>query len=378
MLGRDTHLQLRSTDIGSFPLRNVDPVQYAQGASDLEDGNDTKAAEYFTHCHTSMFQRKLVALGPNLSVPCYVQSSYDRDMVTQFLDPIVRKGQGLAKQGDKYLWNGSPIKLSTQHARIAEMVALERTAKSLCEELDLDYIQYRACVTGPFELTLRLWRGMGISSHYEEAFIEAFTLIVKGYMQNAGISMKYLKPEILTLDEPSMGVTGVGDFFTDSPSDPYLSHLISCWNSIYSAIPKGCYRGLHLHASPFRELAKANWTLLEAHSDVIVNRDWLINHDRYLRAAIMRTDGPTIPPNADLKTVWADIQSGNYYPYLQSSANMHTYLKAAIDRYTVNRIPFAGPECGLGSWDWPYGDVMVLESFKRVQDVINEFNQESD
>ena len=295
-------------------------------------------------------------------------------MVTQFLDPIVRNGRGLIKKNGDYLLNGTPIHLSPEYAQIAELKALQHSAKEICQELNLDYIGYRACVTGPLELTLRVWRSMGGSPRYDETLMNAFTTTTKNFMHNAAITTKYLKPVILTLDEPSTGVAGVGDFFTDSPADPPLAHLIACWNRIYSTIPKECYRGLHLHASPFRELARADWTLLEAHSEVIVNPDWLREHDRFIRAAIMRTDGPNIPPEADLKAAWDEIMAGRYHSYLQSTSSVQSYLDAAINRYGVDRVPFAGPECGLGSWDWTYGDNMAIENLERVRQVVDAFN----
>jgi hypothetical protein len=378
MLGQDILLSLRTTDIGSFPLQGIDIQRYTQGAADLEDAKDTSAATYFVEWHNNMFRRKLSALGPDNCVPCYIQSSYDRDMVTQFLDPIVRNGRGLTKTGSDFIWDGNPIQLSAQYAQIGELKALELGAKQLCEEFALDFIGYRACVTGPLELTLRIWRGMGISPRYDETLTDAFTPIAHNFMQNAAITTKYMKPVILTLDEPSTGVTGVGDFFTDSPADPHLSHLISCWNKIYSTIPKNCYRGLHLHASPFQELAQAHWNLLEAHSKVIVNPNWLNELDRFLRVAIMRTDGPTFSPQADLKEAWDNIMSGAFHLYLQSTTSMHSLLKTAIKRYGVDRIPFAGPECGLGSWDWTYGDDMVIANLERVREVVAAFNGRKD
>ncbi len=365
---------IRTTDVGSFPLRDIDSKLYGQGAADVEDGTHSEAALYFIRKHNEAFKRKLVALGSDQSVPCYVQSSYSRDMLSQFLDQIIRHGSGLEKNNDLYLWDGTPIHLPPENAQIGELLALKNEAKAICDELSIEQIRYRACITGPFEMAIRLWRGMGVSAHYEESLIETFSRIVQGYMKNANLETKYFKPLVLTLDEPSIGVKGVGDFFVDSESDHRLSHLISQWNTIFSIIPRGCYKGLHLHASPFHQLVFAQWNLLEAHIGAILSPEWLVENDKYIRSAIMRTDGPTIPNNTDLKAAWSEIQSGNFHPYLQSRAEMKQYLMKAINRYGFERIPFAGPECGLGSWDWKYGEAMVLASLERLKDVINEVN----
>ena len=216
----NTSTHIRPTDIGSFPLVDINLEKYIIGAADLEDGKSSEAATYFVKQHNEAFKRKMMALGPKVSVPCYVQSSVGRDMLTQFLDPITRHGSGLQKQNDTYLWDGSHIQLPEANARIAEILALEQGAKELCEELQIEQISYRACITGPFEMASRLWRGMGVGPRYDEILMEAFAVIVQAYMKNAQIRTKYLKPLIITLDEPSIGVLGVGDLFMDSESDP--------------------------------------------------------------------------------------------------------------------------------------------------------------
>ena len=364
-----------TTDVGSFPLIKIDLPQYIQGAIDLEDGNRSDAATFFIYHHNDAFTRKMKALGGQHSIPCYVQSSYQRDMLTQFLDPIVRHGQGLQKHNDTYLWNGKPIQLPTEKAQIAELLALQEGVKAICQELDIEFIQYRACITGPFEMASRLWRGMGLGPRYDESLIDSFATIVQSFIRNSQIETKHLKPLVITLDEPSVGVAGVGDLFMDTESDTRLAHLIATWNTIFSEVSSNCYRGLHLHASPYHQLANAHWNLLEAHLGVVVSKTWLVEHDRYIRAAVMRTDGPTFYENADLRQAWLEIQSGNFQPYLQSPDEMMQYLKAAVDRHGIDRIPFAGPECGLGSWDWQFGDAMVLANLRNLRQMVEKFNR---
>ncbi|MFX1510872.1 MAG: hypothetical protein ACFFBR_11265 [Promethearchaeota archaeon] len=366
---------IRPTDIGSFPLGDINFEHYIQGAIDLEDGKHTEAAAYFVQQHNIAFIRKLQALGPTYGVPCYVQSSVMRDMLTQFLNPIIRHGSGLDKTGDTYLWDGSTIQLPPRNAQVAELLALQQGAKLICEELSIERIEYRACITGPFEMSTRLWQSMGFSPRYDESLIEAFATIVKAFLKNAQISTKYLNPLIITLDEPSVGVTGVGDIFMDVESDPQLAHLIRTWNRSLSVVRSQCFRGLHLHASPYHQLGYANWNLLEAHLGVVVSKAWLQEHDKFIRAAILQTEEPTIPANIDLRVAWDEIQSGHYQPYLQPQEEMQQYLSHAIDRYGADRVPFAGPECGFGSWNWNYGDEMVLANLRTMHRVITTFNQ---
>ncbi len=374
-MGSKPPYNIRPTDIGSFPLVDINMPQYIQGAADLEDGKRTEAATYFTQQHNTTFTRKIQALGPQDSVPCYVQSSVTRDMLTQFLDPIIRHGSGLEKHDDTYHWDGTLIQVPQARAQVAELLALQHGAKTICEDLGIERIEYRACITGPFELATHLWRSMGVGPRYDEVLIEAFTPIVQAYMNNAQIITKYLKPLVITLDEPSIGVTGVGDPFMDVESDPKLAHLIHTWNSVLSVVPSQYFRGLHLHASPYNQLGYANWNLLEAHLGVIVSKAWLQEHDKFIRAAILQTEGPMIPAKADLRSAWDAIQTGHFQPYLQPPEEMQQYLIQVINRYGPDRVPFAGPECGLGSWNWKYGDKMVLANLRTMHQIITTFNQ---
>ena len=79
---------IRPTDIGSFPLMGINQEEYILGAADLEDGTTSEAATYFVKQHNEAFKHKVAALGPEESVPCYVQSSVGRDMLSQFLDQL--------------------------------------------------------------------------------------------------------------------------------------------------------------------------------------------------------------------------------------------------------------------------------------------------
>jgi hypothetical protein len=81
-----------------------------------------------------------------------------------------------------------------------------------------------------------------------------------------------------------------------------------------------------------------------------------------------------IPANADLRDAWDQIQAGKIKPYLQPQEDMLHRLEAAVNRYGIERVPFAGPECGLGSWNWQYGDIMVLANLQNLQRIVAKFN----
>ncbi len=378
---------IRQIDAGSFPL-DSDVERYKKGAADIEKESSSASEEalYFIEEHNKTFRRKAVAMGPQSAVVAYAQC---RGMIDQFLEPVFRRLLDLTEAGIESIISQTSAQqvaamiaegdaqISTSDAPMPEIVALERDAKALCENLETDVLHYKACVTGPLELTLNFQRLLGFPRVYDRTLVEFFTGVAKAFVENSKRNTRHLRSEVFSLDEPSIGLEGLGDFFSDTGTDTNLTHLQSCWNRIYDAVPSNSFRGLHLHTSPFEQLFNANWNLLEAHVGVFVKSDWVEQHDKFVRAAIMRTDGPDIPSGADLKAAWEKIRTGEYEQYLEKPEDMMTALKRCVERYGVERVPFAGPECGLGSWDWPHGDAMALRNLENVNKSVGEFNSGS-
>ncbi len=388
----NTENRIRSIDVGSFPL-DADLKQYLRGAFEVESSGGsvgTESAGYFISKHNSTFESKAAALGPDVAVTSYAQC---RGMIDQFLLPVVRHVTGLthiqtsidssfggitkedAQAVAVAIATGNEP-LSSDDIHFAEIIALQTGAENLSKTLGVKRISYKACITGPLELSMNLQRIAGFPRNYDEKLVEYFTEIVKAFVSNSIVTSNYLVPEVVTMDEPSFGLEGFGDFFTDTSSDPQSEHLISCWNEIYKKVPSDCYRGIHLHVSPFENSFNADWNLLEAHVGVYVKRQWLEDYDKFIRAAIVRTDGPTIDQNDDVKDAWQEILSGNYKKYLQPESEMERHLQENINRYGIERVPFAGPECGFGPWDWNHGMSMAIETLVRMNQVIDDNNLE--
>jgi len=383
---------LRLTDVGSFPL-SANLERYLQGAHQIEVSSGeikTEDAQYFTDNHNETFIRKARALGPENAVTSYAQC---RGMIAQFLLPEMQHAKGINELQDETTSTGEMSKddsqslavaiaignspMANEKVTFAEVSALQHGAKQICDELGVEQLSFKACITGPLELSLNLQRLAGFPRTYDEKLMEFFTKVVKAYVDGAIIDSKHLTVEIVTLDEPTIGFEGLGDFFTDSASDRNLDHLISCWNRIYKTIPSSIYKGIHLHRSPFEALFNADWNLIEAHVGVFVKRHWLESYDKFVRAAIVRTDGPTIDANTDVKDSWQEIFSGKYEPYLQPTTDMEKHLHQTLDLYGVERVPFAGPECGFGPWDWKHGLEMATATLDRLKEVTMRFNQEN-
>ncbi len=373
--------QIRALDVGSFPL-DADMSRYAEGARLIENNpmSEHEDVSYFVAKHNEAFRLKAEAMGPDVSVTSFAQS---RGMISQYLEPLFMEIAGEKSLDSEKLVTKSnaqrvaaeiamgQVSLDNIPTRVAEVVALERGAEDLSQTLGVDVISYKACVTGPLELTLNLQRIADFPRGYDEKLMEFFTDLVAKYVRGALVSSEHLRPEIITMDDPSFGFEGLGDFFTDTKGDDSLNHMISCWNRIYDYVPREVYRGLHLHTSPYEHLFSANWNLLEAHVGVYVNPDWLVNTDKFIRAAIMKTDGPSFPADADLKAAWNEIEDGNFEKYLQTQSEMKRLLDEFLQLYGPDRVPFAGPECGVGPWDWKNGAEMALSNLRTVKSIVS-------
>ncbi len=371
---------IRAIDVGSFPLE-ADLIRYEQGASFLEVDSASGQAEalYFIEKHNGAFLKKAEAMGPSKSVTSFAQG---RGMITQFLKPLFSVVTGIKERGAHDLITKSnaqivaaaiamkEVSLDAIPTKIAEVTALERKAKQLSESLGVDVVSYKACITGPLELTLNLQRLAGFPRSYDERLMDFFTDLMVEYVKNTTTSSKHLQLHVFSMDDPSFGLEGLGNFFTDTETDELLQHLVSCWNRIYGNMPKDCYHGLHIHTSPYENIFKANWDLLEAHVGVYVNPSWMRESNKFIRAAVLRTDGPMFPKDADLKAAWGEIHAGNYEMYLQSAQDMRRLLDEYIKLYGRERVPFAGPECGLGPWDWKNGADMALANLQTVSMVL--------
>ncbi|MFX1260685.1 MAG: hypothetical protein ACFFAZ_01230 [Promethearchaeota archaeon] len=376
-----SNLRIRALDVGSFPL-DADMDRYVRGARMIEYDSKAEAEDvsYFIANHNEAFRLKAEAMGPGASVTGFAQC---RGMIAQYLEPLFMEVTGESNlESEKILSKSNAQLVASQIAtgqlsldtipnRVAEVVALERGAEELSQALGEDTISYKASITGPLELTLNLQRLAGFPRGYDEKLMDFFSDLVAKYVKGALVSTPQLNLEVITLDDPSFGLEGLGDFFTDTQNDESLNHMISCWDRIYANVPPGVYRGLHLHASPFEHSFAAGWNLLEAHVTVYVDPEWLEDNDKYIRAAVMRTDGPSFDAGIDLKAAWDEIKKGNFDRFLQGPSEMQRYLKTNLEMYGPERVPFAGPECGLGSWDWQHGAEMALSSLRTLRNILS-------
>ncbi|NWF86336.1 hypothetical protein HXY32_00740 [Candidatus Bathyarchaeota archaeon] len=334
-------------DIGSFPLpkhtnRKAFNEAYTITRETIVSGKDVKKDEFlmnnFYRIIVDSFRKKLAS---GLDVVTYPQH-YDMHM--QFIEPI-------RKAMDK----GTYV-VDEKHAIIPEVYVINQEAKQLSEEFEKK-ISLRICVTGAMELYLK---EVGTTPYKDILLMFAET--VNRFAKNSLLNSKYVKTEVVSLDEPSFG-------FQNISADNDL--LLDVVEKAFSF--GGVTKQIHLHSST----GVAN--LLDAKNlDVLsfeyaaspkniasVSKKMLEKVDKQIRIGIARTDINSIMAELYEK----GITKPNAEQLTENEETIRMRFLATKERYG-ERMTFTGPDCGLGGW--PTQDAAQLLLKRTVNAVKSE------
>ena len=338
-----------SCDVGSLPP-TTDVSLLDRGAQDvLRPGRASSgAALEFKRVVLSALRDKLSA---GIDVPTYPQF---RDMNQMFLSAF----SGLELIEGRFVEAG---RLRAQDPRIAEVVVARESAPELAESLDMDRIRLRVCVTGPHTLSFQFaFRSPGLLARLGKVLAD----VVRANI----CSNKRFEVAILALDEPTFGL--VDDPLVE-PGSEGREALLRAWEEVFSAArARGVMTCLHLHSTADGLFwAVESLDMVESHvGDTLYESARtaraLEEHDKLLRASICRTDYDSLVrakleagmPGAGesviaerLGEAWRAISAGELDPnaFLEPVELMAERLRAIIERFGPERVPFAGPECGL-------------------------------
>jgi len=72
--------------------------------------------------------------------------------------------------------------------------------------------------------------------------------------------------------------------------------------------------------------------------------------------------------------IWTEIRRGSADPFkfIDEHALLMKRLKSVVERFGAERVPYAGPECGLGGW--PTYD-SAMECLRRVARTLEDFKK---
>jgi len=331
-------------DIGSFPLpsgtnRRVFNEAYILAREAIANREDVKKDDFllnnFYRVIIDSFRKKCKA---GLDVVNYPQHY---DMYKQFTD-IIHKAM------DK----GTYI-VDEKNAIIPEVYVINEEAKSFYEETQ-SRVALRVCVTGPMELYLK---EIGTTPYRDLLLMFAET--VRLFAKNSILNSKYIRTEVITLDEPSFGFRDI-----TVERDTLLDVLEKAFDF------KGVKKHIHLH-SPSRVSDVLTVKNLDALSFEYaasprnidsVSKEILEKADKQIRVGISRTD---------IDSIIAELHDeGNTKPTDEQLVEKEDIIKKrfclAKEKYG-ELLTFAGPDCGLGGWPTQEAAQLLL---KRTVNVV--------
>lgn len=335
-------------DIGSFPL----PPNASKDALS-EAAFSRKEDAFLFPVLDQIFEFKLNA---GVGIPNYSQV---RDMTEQFLRPM----------RDPESTDG-PFRLKERCASTVEMEALDLYCAKL-KDLSGEKPLVRMCVTGPTELYLKEFGGASYIDIYR-LFAEDVDL----FLQNAFKSMKNCRIATVSLDEPSIGINPD----LSLPADEIVAALNTAGKT---ASKNGADVEIHIHSPLYYDLAcrsdAVNVIGMESaatpsYADMI-DKNVLSDYDTFVRAGITRTD------IFSMVGILNEKYGGNVWDRPDLLSEIVTQMETPelaekrLERlYAVfgDRIKYAGPDCGLGSWPT---QELAAALLKNTGLAVNAFNQ---
>ena len=184
-------------DVGSFPL----PAQIDKGSFDkayvqtrqaISTGKDIRNDKFlfsnFCEVITDSFAKKLAT---GLDVVSYPQHYDMYKQVTDLIYKVMDKGTYVVDE---------------RHAILPEVYVIDVEAKELSEKLG-KRIPLRVCIAGPLDLYSKT-----IGTVFYRDILLMFAETVRRLAKNSILDSKYVKTEVVSLDEPSFGFQ---DLFAD-------------------------------------------------------------------------------------------------------------------------------------------------------------------
>lgn len=311
-------------DIGSYPLPGGINREWVEQAV---KNNDPKFPEILK----SAMRQKIDA---GVDVPTYPQF---RDMNQMFLGIINDESA-----------QEEPLVVRKDMARIMELTAIEEVGAEYTSKTGKK-LNVRICVTGPIELYLNQFGG----TSYKDV-LNAFAVSIDRFISNSIDNAKQFQIATISIDEPSIGINPQIMF---NDSDMIEALTIATRTSGSNKIDTE----IHLHSPLHYKLvcrvpsigvigveSAANPSYL----DLIDKKD-LDDYDKFLRIGVSRTDifGMAAVLNEKYGTnVWKEPARLEEITTLMETPDI--IAKRLGKAYAIfgDRIKYAGPDCGLGSW----------------------------
>ena len=325
-------------DVGSFPLppevsREAFDRAYQLAREAIISGSDVKKDEFllknFWKVTVDSFRLKLLS---GLDVVTYPQQYDGMKQVGEVIHVAMNMGSFLVDE--------------TQ-AVLPEVHVIKEEAKSLSEEFGRR-IPLRVAIFGPLEQYLK---EVGKTPYSD--VLESFAKTIRRFAKNSLLNSKYVKTEVVSIDEPSFGFQTIA-----AGSDVICDVLEKAFDF------QGAVRQIHLH-SP----ARLPEVLEVENIDVVsfeyaaspkniegVSKKMLEAAEKHIRVGVSRTDIDSIV--AELYD--RGVTKPTAEQLVDDEAVIRKRYLAAKEKFG-ERMTFTGPDCGVGSWPSQEAARLLLE-----------------
>lgn len=359
---------IESCDVGSLPFIG-DFQKFLDGASNY--GRDVNN-------YTQFFEKKVVdgyldKAKVGIDVPNYPQF---RDMVQMFFDMI----EGVGKVNGGYIETAA-LTLKEGRGAIPEASAIKNRSQEIYEKLGEPF-QLRVCVTGPYTMS-------SLFDYKDKGTFTRLGNVLAQIIEANIFDSKHGSVRLVSVDEPVFGF--VDDPLLDRGSEG-RENLLKAWESMMQKIrAKGAQACLHLHNTSdevFWEAKALN--IVESHvNDSLYQakrtKERLESTDKFLKASIAVTDFDQLirnnvvakskqklnetSINEKIAETWKNLTKKQIDPtiFVESAELIKERLIKIVEYFGKNRVPYAGPECGLRSFP-TYES--ALECLRRVSKAV--------
>lgn len=321
-----------SDDVGSFPLPDGisrDEISsIAEGIASKKISERDERYEKFSNIVQDAMLKKISA---NVDAPTYPQF---RDMVDSFYNLM-----------DQFQ-SDEPFVIKDEYAVIPELLALtDNKFKERLEDLGIECINLRICITGPVDLYLNK-----IGFQIDSEILTNFAKSVGKFVKNAIIDKKFIKTTVIAIDEPSVGLNPNMIANDDD--------LINGWNiAIDPAKKNNIDTEIHLHSvNKVDTVLKSNIDVIDVDVENLedkysLQKEDLIKYNKFIRVGIAKSNVFGIAEDYK-RTHNIDIWQTKDYDKIFEVETQKVINERLNKAYKIygERIKYAGPTCGLGSW----------------------------
>jgi len=361
---------VKSLDEGSLPFVG-DFQKFLEGASNYGRAvNDS--TQFFEKMVLDGFIDKVEA---GIDIPNFPQY---RDVNQMFFDVI----EGIGKIEGGYI-ETAVLTLKEGRSAIPEVSAIKNRSQEIYEKLGEPF-KLRVCILGPYTMA-------SLFAYKDKNTFTRLGNVLAQMVETNVFNSKHGSVVLVSVEEPVFGF--IDDPLLDRGSEGRVN-LLQAWESIMNkAKARGTQTCLHLHNTSdelFWETKNLN--IIESHvNDSFYQakrtKERLESTDKFLKASIAVTDFDQlirnniittsaqklneISVNEKIAETWKNLTKKQTDPiiFVENAELMKERLVKIVNYFGENRVPYAGPECGLKSFP-TYES--ALECLRRVSKAVKD------